>query len=175
MRELALGHGEFEVALQSDPEGGSFGLERVEFRVSQLAGSESRPLARVASGGEISRISLALQVVAAGTTQVPTLVFDEVDVGIGGGVAEVVGRLLKSLGGSRQVLCVTHLPQVAARADHQWRVAKSRVEGSGPPVFFSVVSALDAKQRVDEIARMLGGMEITEITRRHAEEMLLAD
>jgi DNA repair protein RecN (Recombination protein N) len=174
MRELALGSGVFEVALLPEPSGGSFGLERVEFRVAQLAGSEARPLARVASGGELSRISLALQVVAAGTTQVPTLVFDEVDVGIGGGVAEVVGRLLKSLGRTRQVLCVTHLPQVAARADWQWKVAKSKAKREGGEVFVSEVLALGPDQRIDEIARMLGGVEITEITRRHAAEMLSA-
>jgi DNA repair protein RecN (Recombination protein N) len=172
MRELALGGGVFEVALVAAPEGGSFGLERVEFRVAQLAGNEARPLAKVASGGELSRISLALQVVASGTTQVPTLVFDEVDVGIGGGVAEVVGRLLKTLGATRQVLCVTHLPQVAARADWQWKVAKSRAKLGGTDVFRSEVLTLDPKQRVDEIARMLGGVEITELTRKHAAEML---
>jgi DNA repair protein RecN (Recombination protein N) len=172
MRELALGGGVFEVALVAAPEGGSFGLERVEFRVAQLAGNEARPLAKVASGGELSRISLALQVVASGTTQVPTLVFDEVDVGIGGGVAEVVGRLLKTLGATRQVLCVTHLPQVAARADWQWKVAKSRAKLGGADVFRSEVLTLDPKQRVDEIARMLGGVEITELTRKHAAEML---
>ena len=134
----------------------------MEFRISGLAGGEARPLAKVASGGELSRISLAIQVVASRSASVPTLVFDEVDVGIGGGVAEVVGRLLASLGRDRQVLCVTHLPQVAARAAWQWQVSKGR---DGDAVTSRVVT-LDAAGRVEEIARMLGGVEITAITRR---------
>ena len=174
MRELALGGGCFEAALIPVPEGGVFGLERVEFRIGQLAGNESRPLAKVASGGELSRISLALQVVVSGTSAVPTLIFDEVDVGIGGGVAEVVGRLLHTLGQRRQVLCVTHLPQVAARADWQWKVSKSRQGKAGAEVFRSVVESLAEQERVDEIARMLGGVDITELTRQHAQEMLAA-
>jgi DNA repair protein RecN (Recombination protein N) len=109
--------------------GNASGLEQVEFRIAGLAGSEPRPLAKVASGGELSRISLAIQVVTSQAASVPTLIFDEVDVGIGGGVAEVVGRLLRELGGERQVLCVTHLPQVAARANWQWQVSKRAVQG----------------------------------------------
>lgn len=168
MRHLALGGGAFEVALVALEEGNASGLERVEFRVGGLAGSEVRPLAKVASGGELSRISLALQVVASRAASVPTLVFDEVDVGIGGGVAEVVGRLMRSLGRSRQVLCVTHLPQVAACADWQWRVSKRR-QGQG---FASEVDVLNPSGREEEIARMLGGVEITAVTRQHAREML---
>jgi DNA repair protein RecN (Recombination protein N) len=168
MRHLALGGGSFEAALVPLDEGGAGGLERVEFRVGGLAGSEMRPLARVASGGELSRISLALQVVASRATSVPTLVFDEVDVGIGGGVAEVVGRLMRTLGRTRQVLCVTHLPQVAACADWQWRVSKRR-HGGG---FASEVDVLSPSGREEEIARMLGGVEITAVTRQHAREML---
>lgn len=170
MRELALGGGRFEIALLAESKPAAFGLERVEFRVAALAGSESRGLAKVASGGELSRISLALQVVTSGASAVPTLIFDEVDVGIGGGVAEVVGRLLRQIGASRQVLCVTHLPQVAACANWQWQVRK---EQNGD-VFRSDVVALTDATRVEEIARMLGGMEITAVTRQHAREMLSA-
>ena len=168
MQQLALGGGRFEIALVPVAEGGAFGLEQVEFRIAGLAGNESRPLAKVASGGELSRISLAIQVVTSQAASVPTLVFDEVDVGIGGGVAEVVGRLLRELGGERQVLCVTHLPQVAVRANWQWQVAKSSRDGE----VRSQVVALDESGRVEEVARMLGGVEITAITRQHAREML---
>ena len=168
MQQLALGGGRFEIALPKIAEGGAFGLEQVEFRVAGLAGSESRSLAKVASGGELSRISLAIQVVASQAASVSTLIFDEVDVGIGGGVAEVVGRLLHELGAERQVLCVTHLPQVAARASWQWQVAKCAEGGE----VRSRVSLLDADARVEEVARMLGGVEITAITRQHAREML---
>lgn len=170
MQELALAGGCFEVALLPVAGGAAYGLEQVEFRVSGLAGGEARPLAKVASGGELSRISLAIQVVASRSASVQTLVFDEVDVGIGGGVAEVVGRLLAALGRDRQVLCVTHLPQVAARAAWQWQVSK---EKSGDVVTSRVVP-LDDSGRVEEIARMLGGVEITAITRQHAREMLSA-
>ncbi|MDR2452394.1 MAG: DNA repair protein RecN [Candidatus Accumulibacter sp.] len=168
MKQLALSNGRFEIALPPLDEGASFGREQIEFRIAGLAGSESRPLAKVASGGELSRISLAIQVVTSQAASVPTLVFDEVDVGIGGGVAEVVGRLLRELGKERQVLCVTHLPQVAARANWQWKVARNG--GSGG--VSSSVAALDEAGRVEEIARMLGGVEITAITRQHAREML---
>ncbi|HOG04067.1 MAG TPA: DNA repair protein RecN, partial [Accumulibacter sp.] len=133
-----------------------------------LAGSEPRSLAKVASGGELSRISLAIQVVASQAARVPTLIFDEVDVGIGGGVAEVVGLLLRELGAERQVLCVTHLPQVAARANWQWQVSKVAVADQ----LRSHVAMLTGEARVEEIARMLGGVEITAITRQHAREML---
>jgi DNA repair protein RecN (Recombination protein N) len=148
--------------------GTAYGLEQVEFRIAGLSGSEARSLAKVASGGELSRISLAIQVVTSQAASVPTLIFDEVDVGIGGGVAEVVGRLLRELGGERQVLCVTHLPQVAARANWQWQVSKSAVDGQAR----SRVLTLDPDGRVEEVARMLGGVEITAITRQHAREML---
>jgi DNA repair protein RecN (Recombination protein N) len=168
MQQLALGGGVFEIALQTIDGGNAFGLEQAEFRIAGLSGSESRALAKVASGGELSRISLAIQVVTSQAASVPTLIFDEVDVGIGGGVAEVVGRLLRELGVQRQVLCVTHLPQVAARANWQWQVAKSGENGE----IRSRVAMLDADARVEEIARMLGGVEITAITRQHAKEML---
>lgn len=168
MQQLALGGGRFEVGLVPIEAGTAYGLEQVEFRISGLSGSESRPLAKVASGGELSRISLAIQVVTSQAASVPTLIFDEVDVGIGGGVAEVVGRLLRELGAERQVLCVTHLPQVAACANWQWQVIKRSENG----MVLSRVVTLDDDARVEELARMLGGVEITAITRQHAREML---
>ncbi len=168
MQQLALGGGRFEVALVPVEAGTAYGLEQIEFRIAGLSGSESRSLAKVASGGELSRISLAIQVVTSQAACVPTLIFDEVDVGIGGGVAEVVGRLLHELGSERQVLCVTHLPQVAARANWQWQVVKKTQGGQ----LCSQVVTLDDAARVEEVARMLGGVEITDITRQHAKEML---
>ncbi|MCL2022111.1 MAG: DNA repair protein RecN [Betaproteobacteria bacterium] len=168
MRQLALGSGRFEVALPVREGGSVNGNEQVEFRVAGLADDEARALARVASGGELSRISLALQVVASRNAAVPTLIFDEVDVGIGGGVAEIVGRLLAKLGEERQVLCVTHLPQVAARAGTHWQVSKSVHDGK----VTSNMALLDGAARIEEIARMLGGVEMTSTTRQHAKEML---
>ncbi len=168
MAQLALGSRRFEVALVPQSAGAIYGLEQVEFRIGGLSGQEARPLAKVASGGELSRISLAIQVLTSRSAAVPTLIFDEVDVGIGGGVAEIVGRLLHELGRERQVLCVTHLAQVAARADAQWRVAKTTREGQ----VLSSIQYLDNDERIQEIARMLGGVELTEITLQHAREML---
>lgn len=168
MSELAMQGGCFEVALQPLPEPSATGLESVEFRVSANPGQPLAALAKVASGGELSRIGLAIQVIASARSGTPTLVFDEVDVGIGGRVAEVVGRLLARLGAARQVLCVTHLPQVAARADWQWSISKRSQAGQT----VSAVSALDASARIEEIARMLGGEVITDTTRAHAKEML---
>lgn len=170
MKELALGGGRFEVSLQPIEGGAAQGNETVEFLVSANPGVEPRPLAKVASGGELSRISLAIQVIASAASAVPSMIFDEVDAGIGGAVAEVVGRKLSQLARSRQVLCVTHLPQVAALADQQWSVSKS---GNGDSVQ-SKVTPLDAAARVEEIARMLGGVDITPTTRKHAKEMLAA-
>ena len=168
MQQLAMAGGRFEIAMEKLSDGAAYGLESVEFMVSANAGQPLRPLAKVASGGELSRIGLAIQVIASQATQVPTLIFDEVDVGIGGRVAEIVGRMLHQLGQSRQVLCVTHLPQVAACADWQWSVVKEEHDGSTR----SKVSPLDKAARVDELARMLGGVRITDTTRRHAAEML---
>ncbi|MGL5632936.1 MAG: DNA repair protein RecN [Azovibrio sp.] len=168
MASLALGTGRLEVGLVPVQGGSAQGFEQVEFRVGGLASTEARPLAKIVSGGELSRISLALQAVTARNASVPTLIFDEVDVGIGGGVAEIVGRLLRQLGVERQVLCVTHLPQVAAQADWHWQVSKSAVSG----VVTSSIEVLDATQRVDEVARMLGGVEITETTVNHARELI---
>lgn len=157
MQELSMAGGSFEVALVPLAEGGAHGLEQVEFRVAGHAGVPLRPLAKVASGGELARISLALAVIASAASPTPTLIFDEVDTGIGGGVAEVVGRLLHQLGQMRQVLCVTHLPQVAARGDHHFQVAKGE-DGEGGTV--STVVPLDRASRIEEVARMLGGLEI---------------
>ncbi|ASV97151.1 DNA repair protein RecN [Paraburkholderia aromaticivorans] len=171
MQELSMKGGSFEVALVPLPEGGAHGLEQVEFRVAGHAGVPLRPLAKVASGGELARISLALAVIASAASPTPTLIFDEVDTGIGGGVAEVVGRLLHQLGQQRQVLCVTHLPQVAARGDHHFQVAKA---GNGKGGTVSSVNSLDKASRIEEVARMLGGLEITPTTRKHAKEMLAA-
>jgi DNA repair protein RecN (Recombination protein N) len=168
MQELAMAGGRFEVILHPSPEVTAHGLEEVEFLVSAHKGIALQPLAKVASGGELSRLSLAIQSVASRVAQVPTLIFDEVDAGIGGRAAEIVGRMLKQLGGRHQVMCITHLPQVAASADQQWQVVKSTVNGK----VLSRVTVLDRSQRVEEIARMLGGVKITETTRKHAAEML---
>ena len=167
MQDLSMSGGRFEIALRPC-EPAAFGLEQVEFMVAGHAGSVVRPLAKVASGGELARISLAISVIASAATATPTLIFDEVDSGIGGGVAEVVGRLLKRLGQDRQVLCVTHLPQVASQANQHFQVSK---EARGERTV-SRIDALDAKARVEEVARMLGGIEITATTRKHARELL---
>jgi DNA repair protein RecN (Recombination protein N) len=171
MQELSMAGGSFEVALVPLADGGPHGLEQVEFRVAGHPGVPLRPLAKVASGGELARISLARAVIASAASPTPTLIVDEVDTGIGGGVAEVVGRLLHQLGRDRQVLCVTHLPQVAARGDHHFQVAKGADDRGGT---VSTVVALDRTNRIEEVARMLGGLEITATTRKHAKEMLAA-
>jgi DNA repair protein RecN (Recombination protein N) len=168
MQTLAMSGGKFEVALQPLASPASFGLEQVEFQVAAHEGMPVGPLAKVASGGELSRISLAVQVILSKIAAVPTLIFDEVDVGIGGRVAEVVGQLLRQLGNTYQVMCVTHLPQVAASGNHHWRVMKSAVAGG----VRSRIDPLDAEARIEELARMLGGVKITETTRKHAKEML---
>ena len=168
MQTLAMAGGSFEIALTPLAEGNSNGLEQIEFLVSAHKGIAARPLAKVASGGELSRISLAIQTAASEIAQVPTLIFDEVDAGIGGRVAEIVGQMLKKLGTEHQVMCVTHLPQVAASADLQWQVTKTAANGK----VASRVTALGNAERVEEIARMLGGVKITDTTRKHAAEML---
>jgi DNA repair protein RecN (Recombination protein N) len=168
MQQLAMAGGRFEVSLEALNEPAAFGMESIEFLVAANAGQPLRPMAKVASGGELSRIGLAIQVIASSATEAPTLIFDDVDVGIGGGVAEIVGRLLRQLGRERQVLCVTHLPQVAAQADWQWSIGKETAGGET----LSHVSLLDEQGRVEEIARMLGGVRITATTREHAREML---
>ncbi len=167
MQRLSLSGGRFEVALNACAPSAN-GLETVEFLVAGHAGVEPRPLSKVASGGELSRISLALHVTTAAQGSVPCMIFDEVDVGIGGGVAEVVGQLLKQLGSERQVLVITHLPQVAAQAAQHLQVSKTQANGAT----LSHIQALSQPERVEEIARMLGGIQITETTRNHAKEML---
>ncbi|HEX7982091.1 MAG TPA: DNA repair protein RecN [Duganella sp.] len=168
MQELNMTGGRFEVALNAG-EPGAHGLEQVEFLEAGHAGVAARPLAKVASGGELARISLAISVITSNATATPTLIFDEVDSGIGGGVAEVVGRLLRRLGQERQVLCVTHLPQVASQAGQHFQVAKGTLDNGKTA---SRIDVLDAKARVEEVARMLGGLEITATTRKHARELL---
>jgi len=168
MQELAMAGGQFEVTLNAAMDVTAHGLETVEFLVAAHKSMAPQPLAKVASGGELSRLSLAVQTVASRVAQVPTLIFDEVDAGIGGRVAEIVGKMLGQLGRQHQVMCITHLPQVAATADQQWQVAKSTANGR----VLSRVTVLDKSQRVEEIARMLGGVKITETTRKHAAEML---
>jgi len=168
MQELSMIGGSFEIAL-NPCEPAAHGLEQVEFLVAGHAGTAPRSLAKVASGGELARIALAISVITSHATTTPTLIFDEVDSGIGGGVAEVVGRLLKRLGQGRQVLCVTHLPQVASQANQHFQVAKSTLENGKTA---SRIDMLDAKARVEEVARMLGGLEITATTRKHARELL---
>lgn len=170
MQTLGMPGGVLEIQLETLPEekATAAGLNRVEFLVSANPGQPPRPLAKVASGGELSRISLAIQVATVRCSRVPTLIFDEVDVGIGGGVAEIVGRLLRQLGDFRQVLCVTHLPQVAAQGCDHLQVSKSGQNGE----LRIEISKLTGQERVQEIARMLGGVVITDQTLAHAEEMV---
>ena len=168
MQNLSMAGGQLEIALIPLGEGGSFGLEQIEFLVAGHAGSTPRSLAKVASGGELARISLAISVITSKASFTPTLIFDEVDAGIGGAVAETVGKLLHQLGQSHQILCVTHLPQVAAQGNHHLKVSKSQ---SGDKTI-SQVQPLARVERVEEVARMLGGATITDTTRRHARELL---
>ena len=169
---LGMPGASFAVALTplAEGEASAQGAERVEFQIRANAGDSARPLAQVASGGELSRVSLAIQAATLAQGDIPTLIFDEVDVGIGGAVAETVGRLLRGLGGQRQVLCITHLPQVAAQAHQHLRVSKQ----SDAARTTTAVEHLPAAARVDELARMLGGVRITDRTRAHAAEMLAA-
>jgi DNA repair protein RecN (Recombination protein N) len=166
---LGMGGSLFEIAVAA-AEPGPAGTETVEFQIAGHRGSAPRPLAKVGSGGELSRVGLAITVAAATNQPVGTLVFDEADSGVGGAVAELIGRLMRSLGEVRQVLCVTHLPQVAARAHRHFEVIK-RIQ-KGRPV--TSVNALHAEARVEEIARMLGGVDITATTRTHARELLVS-
>jgi len=167
MQRLSLSGGQLKVALEPCEQSAN-GLEQVAFLVAGHAGVEPRPLNKVASGGELSRISLALHVTTAAQGSVPCMIFDEVDVGIGGGVAEVVGKLLKQLGENRQVLVITHLAQVAAQAAQHLQVSKTQIDNTT----LSHIQQLSDEERVEEIARMSGGLEITDATRKHAEEML---
>jgi DNA repair protein RecN (Recombination protein N) len=170
MQSLGMPGGVFQTRVEphDPPQISGSGNDDIEFLVSANPGQPPRPLAKVASGGELSRISLALQVAAVEAAHLPCLVFDEVDAGVGGAVAEMVGRQLHALAGRGQVLCVTHLPQVASQADHQLRVSKLVARGSTR----TRIEALDDEARVEELARMLGGAQITARTREHAREML---
>jgi DNA repair protein RecN (Recombination protein N) len=172
MQQLGMAGGRFEIALLAQEAPQSFGLESAEFLVAGHAGSTPRPLAKVASGGELSRIALAIAVttsqLAQGDQAVGTLIFDEIDAGVGGAVAETVGRLMKQLGRDAQVLAVTHLPQVAACADHHFVVAK-HAEGGRTR---SEIAAVGGETRVGEIARMLGGERLSGTSLAHAQEML---
>ena len=168
MQDLSMAGGRLEITLSPLQEGGSHGLEQIEFLVAGHAGSTPRSLAKVASGGELARISLAISVITSKASFTPTLIFDEVDAGIGGAVAETVGKLLHQLGQSHQILCVTHLPQVAAQGNHHLKVSKSQ---NGDKTV-SQVQPLGRSERVEEVARMLGGATITDTTRRHARELL---
>jgi len=169
MQELGMPGGQFAIDIAHEPERFSAnGTDHVEFQVSANKGQPLKALAKVASGGELSRIALAIQVVAAQASAIPSMIFDEVDAGIGGGVAEIVGRRLRSLGEKRQVLCVTHLPQVASQAHQHFRVVKI----TRGQTILANAEALDKKNQVEELARMLGGVEITETTRKHAREMI---
>jgi DNA repair protein RecN (Recombination protein N) len=167
MHTLAMAGGRLEIALEPLPAPASHGLDALEFRIAAHAKQPVGPLSRVASGGELSRVGLAIQVAASDFAQIPTLVFDEVDAGIGGAVAATVGRLLQSLGAQRQVLCVTHLPQVASFADHHFRVEKRDAAGGVE----SSAEPLDRAGRIDELARMLAGEATTPKTRAHALEL----
>ncbi len=170
MQTLGMAGGIFEVAVspRKDSAFGRHGLDNIEFQVSANKGQPLQALGKVASGGELSRISLSIQVICAGSDVIPTLIFDEVDSGIGGGVAEIVGGKLRDLGRQRQVLCVTHLPQVAALAHHQLQVTKL----SGKDSTRIRIRPLNKEERIDELARMLGGVKITAQTREHAREMI---
>lgn len=170
MAGLGMPGGRFEVSVKAGQlaDARSWGMDLIDYLISANPGQSPTALAKVASGGELSRMSLAIQVIASDGSQIPTMVFDEVDSGVGGGVAEMVGRRLGELGATRQVLCVTHLPQVAVQAEHHLRINKM-TDGISTRIG---VSDLNKDERIEELARMLGGVEITERTRDHAAEML---
>jgi DNA repair protein RecN (Recombination protein N) len=173
MQTLGMNGGQFEVNIQSSARPTAHGTDQIEFTVTANAGQACKPLARVASGGELARISLAIQMIIANNSKIPTLIFDEVDSGVGGGIAEIVGQHLRELGNinqgmANQVLCITHLPQVASQAHNHLRVEKQTQNEQTT----SQVICLDDEQRRQEIARMLSGVEITEQSLAHADEMI---
>ena len=170
MQTLGMGGGKFEILVKTDAQAkySAQGLDDIEFTVSANAGQACKPLAKVASGGELSRISLAIQMITAKQGRISTLIFDEVDSGVGGGIAEIVGRHLRLLGNDRQVFCITHLPQVASQAHQHLRVLKQVQDKQT----HTQIQTLDEQERIEEISRMLGGIEITKQTRAHAREML---
>lgn len=171
MQELGMQGGEFLIQVETQEGGSSFrqtGIDQVVYLVSANPGQPPKPLNKVASGGELSRISLAIQVILSESSLIPTLIFDEVDSGVGGGIAEIVGNKLHELGVNRQIFCVTHLPQVASQAHHHFRVEKNKSTDNTT----TRVIALSESERLEEVARMLGGVTITEQTRAHASEMI---
>lgn len=170
MKSLGMPGGIFEVSLTTldDASARPWGIDEIDFLISANPGQTPQPLAKIASGGELSRMSLAIQVIASDGSEIPTMVFDEVDSGVGGGVAEMVGRRLQEIGANRQVLCVTHLPQVASLADQHFRISKV-TDGKSTRTRLHVLSE---DERIEELARMLGGVEITRKTLEHAAEML---
>ena len=173
IKNLGMDHGEFMIKCAPLPANilTAHGKENITFLVSPNPGLPAKSIAKIASGGELSRISLAIQVATSHDKTIPTMIFDEVDSGIGGSVAEIVGQRLRQLGKKRQVICVTHLPQVAAQSHHHLFVSKEH----SIDVTASNITALTTKQRIEEIARMLGGITITQQTLAHAEEMLQSD
>jgi DNA repair protein RecN (Recombination protein N) len=173
LAKLSMQNVRFEVNFQAleERQYSKHGLDAIEFLISTNPGQPARPLGKVASGGELSRISLAIQVVIAQTSTISSMVFDEVDVGIGGGTAEVVGTLLKQLGEKGQVICVTHLPQVASQGENHFVIGKTLENES----VHSFIRELNDEERTEEIARMLGGVTITQQTLAHAKEMLKLD
>lgn len=169
MQTLGMPQGRFEINVTHNAEKFSaHGSDQIEFLVAANPGQPPKPLGKVASGGELARISLAIQVITASASDIPSMIFDEVDTGVGGGVAEIVGQTLRQLGSQRQALCVTHLPQVAAQGHQHLKVAKSVTADSTA----TELQPLDSAARVEEIARMLGGVNITKQTLSHAKEML---
>jgi DNA repair protein RecN (Recombination protein N) len=170
IQQLGMPGGKLTIKVKTDEQAApsSTGTDKIEFLVSTNPGNPPKPLQQVASGGELSRISLAIQAITTESRRVPILVFDEVDVGIGGGVAEIVGQLLNKLGQQRQVLCITHLAQVASQGHHHLQASKNILQETT----YANIKQLDEQQRIEEIARMLGGIEITPQTLAHAEEML---
>ena len=170
MQTLGMSGGRFEININTDAAKPftAYGLDNIEFTVSANQGQPCKPLAKVASGGELARISLAIQMITATQGRIPTLIFDEVDSGVGGGIAEIVGQHLRKLGESRQAFCVTHLPQVASQAHHHMQVSKHSENGNTT----TRINELDSKQRIEEVSRMLGGINITKQTIAHAKEML---
>lgn len=170
IQKLSLPHGEFHIHFEKEEATrfSAHGLEKIIFQIKTNAGQTMQPLAKVASGGELSRISLAIHMATAEQHTIPTLIFDEVDVGIGGGTAEVVGKLLRRLGDAHQVLCITHQPQVAAQGHHHLLVEKTHEKNTT----YSSIRFLNPKEKMNEIARMLGGVEITKKTLEHAREMV---
>jgi DNA repair protein RecN (Recombination protein N) len=172
IRTLGMGHAQFEVTLHSIPhaEPNAYGFEQIEFQISTNPGQPMKPMSKIASGGELSRIALCIQVACTHESEISTLVFDEVDVGIGGATAQIVGHLLRQLGEKNQILCVTHQPQVAAQGHHHLHVDKSVHDQTTR----TRIRLLESEAKIHEVARMLGGVELTEQAVAHARELMPA-